>query len=173
MRRYGCGTWPPAEPLTGHTGWVRAVATGVVDGRPVVFMGSDEAVQVWDLATGLPTERELVFPAEVNMVAACPDGRLVGFGQEVALLTKFLHGTSLENPPRKCTPRPLHNSHVHALSDARSATREHVGTTRAVDQTVYHPRVLLQLHDEGRVRGQAGGRSRVRWTRTRSAGVPP
>lgn len=65
------------------------------------------------------------------------------------------------------------NSHVHALSDPRSATREHVGTTRAVDQTVYHPRALLQLHDEGRVRGQAGGRSRVRRTRTRSAGVPP
>ncbi|MGW1107897.1 hypothetical protein [Streptomyces sp. NPDC002540] len=37
--------------------------------------------------------------------------------------------------------------------DAHSAIREHVGTTGAVDQAVYHPRALLHLHGEGQVIG--------------------
>ncbi|AXE75722.1 hypothetical protein C5746_42780 [Streptomyces atratus] len=46
---------PIGEPLTGHTGWVRGVATGVVEGRPVAVTGSgDGTVRVWDLTTGRP-----------------------------------------------------------------------------------------------------------------------
>ncbi|MFF1917054.1 hypothetical protein ACFVYE_37005 [Streptomyces sp. NPDC058239] len=37
--------------------------------------------------------------------------------------------------------------------DAHFAIREHVGTTGAVDQAVYHSRVLLHLHGEGQVIG--------------------
>ncbi|MFB7062051.1 hypothetical protein ACFCXV_14310, partial [Streptomyces sp. NPDC056300] len=41
--------------LSGHTGGVCAVATGLVEGRPVAVTGSaDETVRVWDLATGRP-----------------------------------------------------------------------------------------------------------------------
>ncbi|MEV5204480.1 hypothetical protein [Streptomyces sp. NPDC053720] len=40
--------------LTGHTDWVRAVATGVVDGRPVAVTGSNDTVRVWDLTTRQP-----------------------------------------------------------------------------------------------------------------------
>ncbi|MCW2623895.1 MAG: repeat protein [Mycobacterium sp.] len=41
------------QALTGHTDRVGAVATGVVDGRPVAVTGSwDETARVWDLATG-------------------------------------------------------------------------------------------------------------------------
>ena len=41
------------DPFTGHTGAVRAVAVGELDGRPVVVSGSsDGTVRVWDLATG-------------------------------------------------------------------------------------------------------------------------
>jgi WD40 repeat protein len=41
--------------MTGHTGWVRGVATAVLDGRPVaVTTGNDATVRVWDLTTGQP-----------------------------------------------------------------------------------------------------------------------
>ena len=40
---------PAGEPLTGHTGWVSAVAAGALpDGTPVIVSGSDDAtVRVW------------------------------------------------------------------------------------------------------------------------------
>ena len=45
--RCGCGTWPPGrpvgDPFTGHTGAVRAVAVGELEGRPVVVSGGDDA----------------------------------------------------------------------------------------------------------------------------------
>ncbi|MFE7046730.1 hypothetical protein ACFU9X_47540, partial [Streptomyces atratus] len=48
------------QVLTGHTDWVRAVATGVVDGRPVAVTSSnDKIVRVWDLATGKPVGEPL------------------------------------------------------------------------------------------------------------------
>lgn len=46
-------------------------------------------MRVWDLATGRQVGGELVSPAEVHAVAATVDGPLVvGFGQEVAVLTR-------------------------------------------------------------------------------------
>jgi WD40 repeat protein len=76
------------QALTGHDSEVRAVATAVVEGRPVAVTGSrDGTVRVWDLATGRPVGRHLVFPRPVRAVAVSPDGRLVvGFGWEVAVL---------------------------------------------------------------------------------------
>ncbi|MFJ2627499.1 hypothetical protein ACIO6T_29820, partial [Streptomyces sp. NPDC087532] len=51
---------PVGEPLTGHTGTVWAVATEVVDGRPVaVTSGADGEVRVWDLTTGRPVGEPL------------------------------------------------------------------------------------------------------------------
>lgn len=77
------------EPLNGHTDAVGAVATGVVDGRPIAVTGSfDATVQVWDLTTGRQAGRELVFPSAVQAMAVASDGRLVvGFGWEVAVLS--------------------------------------------------------------------------------------
>ncbi|MFC9625816.1 WD40 repeat domain-containing protein [Streptomyces sp. NPDC056930] len=64
---------------TGHADWVRSAATTVVDGRAVAITGADdEAVLVWDLATGkrigaaLPA-RGSVWTAATEMV----DGRTV------------------------------------------------------------------------------------------------
>ena len=76
------------EPLTGNAHPVLAVATGVVDGRPVaVAGGEDRAVRVWDLATGQQVGAELVFPDAVSVLAVAQDGRLaVAFGSEVAVL---------------------------------------------------------------------------------------
>ncbi|MGW1653813.1 hypothetical protein [Streptomyces atratus] len=79
------------EPLQGHfRRWVEAVATGVVEGRPVAVTGSkDGTVRVWDLTTGRPSGPELVFPADVGAVAVTSDDRLVvGFGHEVAVLAR-------------------------------------------------------------------------------------
>ena len=43
----------PHHQFTGHTGGVRSVTVGEVDGRPVAVSGSDDgSVRVWDLATG-------------------------------------------------------------------------------------------------------------------------
>jgi Caspase domain/WD domain, G-beta repeat len=45
----------PHQQLTGHDGYVRAVAAAELDGRPVVISGSsDGTVRVWDLASGAP-----------------------------------------------------------------------------------------------------------------------
>ncbi|MEU8975642.1 hypothetical protein AB0D11_41680 [Streptomyces monashensis] len=38
-------------------------------------------------------------------------------------------------------------------SDVLSVIRQHVGTSGAVDQAVYHPRALLHVHGEGQVMG--------------------
>jgi WD40 repeat protein len=80
--------WPPGVPLNSHGGEVAAVATGVVEGRPVAVTGSwDGTVRVSDLTTRRPVGRTLVFPGPVRAVAVSPDGRLVvGFGWEVAVL---------------------------------------------------------------------------------------
>ncbi|MFB7081104.1 hypothetical protein ACFCYO_27175, partial [Streptomyces sp. NPDC056308] len=68
------------EPLTGHTGAVCAVATAVVDGRPVAVTGSvDETVRVWDLTTGQPIGEPLTghTGAVCAVATAVVDGRPV------------------------------------------------------------------------------------------------
>ena len=46
---------PVGAPFTGHTKRVVAVTTAQLRGRTVVVSGGwDDAVQVWDLATGAP-----------------------------------------------------------------------------------------------------------------------
>ncbi|PWI05919.1 hypothetical protein DIZ27_36540 [Streptomyces sp. NWU339] len=87
--------WPVGEPLTGgrYSGAVNAVATAVVDGRPVAVTGGGGEnvgeVRVWDLTTGRPLGAELVLPAAVHTVVITSDGRLVvGFGREIAVLTR-------------------------------------------------------------------------------------
>ncbi|MEJ8645976.1 hypothetical protein WKI68_41730 [Streptomyces sp. MS1.HAVA.3] len=75
--------------LVGHDGPVTAVATAVVDGRPVVVSGSrDTTVRIWDLATGVPlhdpetgpTDPVSSMAAEVRSVAtAVADRKPVAF----------------------------------------------------------------------------------------------
>ncbi|MDQ0938408.1 hypothetical protein [Streptomyces sp. V1I1] len=61
--------------LPGHTDTVSAVATGVVEGRPVVVTGSwDKTVRVWDLATGRPVGEPF---ANGGVATAVVEGRSV------------------------------------------------------------------------------------------------
>ncbi|MEU2673125.1 hypothetical protein ABZ622_30545 [Streptomyces sp. NPDC007164] len=78
------------EPLTGHDDEVGAVATGVVDGRPVAVTGSDDGtVRVWDLSTYRQTGPALTFPAPVKAVAVTPHNThlTVAFGHDIATLS--------------------------------------------------------------------------------------
>jgi len=70
---------PAGEPLSGHTGPVRAVAAGELpDGTPVIISGgADGTVRVWRLADGAPVGEPLRdHTGAVNRVAAAtlPDG---------------------------------------------------------------------------------------------------
>jgi WD40 repeat protein len=75
------------EPLYGHGDEVLAVATALVDGRPVAVTGGmDRTVRVWDLAAREQVGPGLPFPCSVPAVAVTPDGRLVvAFGCDVAV----------------------------------------------------------------------------------------
>ncbi|MEV4639940.1 hypothetical protein AB0J80_21590, partial [Actinoplanes sp. NPDC049548] len=49
------------QTLSGHAGSVMAIATAVLDGRPVAVSGSrDGSVRVWDLTSGEPVGVPLV-----------------------------------------------------------------------------------------------------------------
>ncbi|MFE2869663.1 hypothetical protein [Embleya sp. NPDC059259] len=82
---------PIGEPLAGRAS---AVATGLLDGRPVAAIGgstgaTDErgTVRVWDLAARAPLGPCLLFPLPVDALTVAPGNRLViAFGRELATL---------------------------------------------------------------------------------------
>ncbi|MFE0645966.1 WD40 repeat domain-containing protein [Streptomyces sp. NPDC058877] len=76
--------------LTGHDDRVCAVAVSEFDGRPHAITGSDDGtVRVWDLISGLQVD-QLLFPSPVQALATASNGRLlVGFGSEVAVLSRI------------------------------------------------------------------------------------
>ena len=94
----------PHQQITGHDGWVRAVAAAELDGRPVVVSGSDdETVRVWDLVTGTPAADPFTgHRGPVNAVAAAElDGRPVvisGSDDETVRVWDLATGTPVGDP---------------------------------------------------------------------------
>ena len=94
----------PHHQITGHGGWVQAVAVAELDGRPVAVSGSDDGtVRVWDLATGTPVGSPFTgHDGPVNAVAVAElDGRPVvvsGSDDETVRVWDLATGTPVRGP---------------------------------------------------------------------------
>jgi WD40 repeat protein len=78
-------TWTrTGTPLTGHNGWVRAVALGRVGDRDVIVSGSDDrTVRIWDAATGRLMLVQDTVDDPVNAIAVDGDRLAIAAGNTV------------------------------------------------------------------------------------------
>ncbi|AXE82242.1 hypothetical protein [Streptomyces atratus] len=111
------------EPLTGHTGRVWAVATGVVDGHTVAVTGSDDqTVRVWDLTTREQVGEPLTgHTDDVRAVATgVVDGRTIAVtGSDDGTVRVWDLTTHRQTGPALTFPAPIeavavtpHNTHL-------------------------------------------------------------
>ena len=97
---------PVGEPLTGHDGWVNAVAAGALpDGTPVIISGGDDGtVRVWRTADGTPVGEPLAGhdgPVCAVAAGALPDGTPViisGGGDGTVRVWRLADGTPVGEP---------------------------------------------------------------------------
>ena len=75
---------PVLGPLTGHDGWVRAVAVGERRGRPVIISGGDDqTVRVWDLESERHGTLQIAFQHRALSVACTADRLVIGTTAEL------------------------------------------------------------------------------------------
>ncbi|MGW1848867.1 WD40 repeat domain-containing protein, partial [Streptomyces sp. NPDC001966] len=108
---------------TGHTDAVVAVATGVMDGRPIAVTSSlDETVRVWDLTTGQQVGEPLTgHTDDVRAVATgVADGRPIAVtGSDDGTVRVWDLTTHRQTGPALTFPAPIeavavtpHNTHL-------------------------------------------------------------
>jgi WD40 repeat protein len=74
------------EPLTGHSGQVRAVAAGALpDGTPVIIGGGRGGVRMWRTGDGTPLVPSLNLPKLVQAVAVHGDVVITAAGVDIAV----------------------------------------------------------------------------------------
>ena len=73
VRIWDAATGRERATLTGHTGWVRAVAVAP-DGSWLATAGDDRTVRIWDAATGRERATLTGHTGTVETVAVAPDG---------------------------------------------------------------------------------------------------
>jgi len=80
------GGTPVGKPLTGHDGFVHAVAAGaLLDRTPVIVSGFDRTVRVWRLADGTPLVPPLDLPESVRAVAVHGNVIITAAGADIAV----------------------------------------------------------------------------------------